>query len=194
MKNKLRRGFTMIELLVVIAIIGIIAAIILVSLATARFKAADARKTSTVAEYTKAIELYASDHNGYYPMPTAGVNSFACLGQGNPGNVCGYDNVPVDNALNSSLTPFIPGPPASTDVIGIGSGGTATGIIYVCLATDPSNPTRCKDYGLGWISLNNACNGGQSLGSFGGGFGAFGPYQCSYSTNPTLYSQALQGI
>jgi len=67
-----RKAFTLIELLVVIAIIGILAALILLSLRTARAKARDARRKSDLRQVKAALELYASDHNDAYPICTGG--------------------------------------------------------------------------------------------------------------------------
>lgn len=68
-----RRGFTIIELLVVIAIIGILAALTLNSLGSARSKARDAVRKNDLAQMKTAIELYASSEGAVYPTPDAGV-------------------------------------------------------------------------------------------------------------------------
>ncbi len=62
-----RRGFTLIELMVVIAIIGILAAIITVSLGSARAKGRDAKRISDIRTIQLALEEYYND-NGTYPI------------------------------------------------------------------------------------------------------------------------------
>lgn len=69
-----QKGFTLIELLVVIAIIGILAALVLVSLAAAREKARDARRQSDLRNIQLGLEMYADDTDGYYPAGLDDVN------------------------------------------------------------------------------------------------------------------------
>lgn len=60
------KAFTLIELLVVIAIIGILAAVVLASLNTARGKARDAKRLADLKNVQVALEMYYSE-NGAYP-------------------------------------------------------------------------------------------------------------------------------
>ena len=81
--RKQNKGFTLLELLVVIAIIGILSAIVMVSLNESRKKARNAAVVEQMYEYQKAIELTYSD-TGVYPHPNPGNNRrrVHCIGDG----------------------------------------------------------------------------------------------------------------
>jgi len=75
MKNiSKNRGFTLIELLVVIAIIGVLSAIIMVSLQGAKSKSRDAKRVSDIAQIQLALEQY-FDRNGVYPNALGDLTS-----------------------------------------------------------------------------------------------------------------------
>jgi type IV pilus assembly protein PilA len=74
---KRNKGFTLIELLVVIAIIGILSAVVLASLNTARAKGKDASAKSSIESIRASADIY---YNG------PGLNSYGPAGS--TGNAC----------------------------------------------------------------------------------------------------------
>ncbi len=96
MKNK--RGFTLIELLVVIAIIGILSAVVLASLNTARSKGNDAGVKANLDTVTTQAALYLSDNNNTYGTLDTGT----CPTSSGTGNV--FTDSTIVNAIASAVT------------------------------------------------------------------------------------------
>lgn len=72
------RGFTLIELLVVIAIVGILSAVVLDALNTARSKGADSSVKSNLQGLRSQAELFANNNNYDYAGGTGIVSASAC--------------------------------------------------------------------------------------------------------------------
>ena len=64
----MKRTFTLIELLIVVAIIGILASILLPSLAKARRKAHIAVCLSNHKQINTAVQIFVGDNKGYFPF------------------------------------------------------------------------------------------------------------------------------
>jgi prepilin-type N-terminal cleavage/methylation domain-containing protein len=195
MKTESRKGFTLIELLVVISIIALLAAIVLAALSTARAKAQDAAKTEEVHSFINALEEYALDHNGYYPMPGGGAGDLAYYGSSaiescilfNPSGGCASGGVGTagfqgytsqsDYALYASMKLYMGLPLPGNNSVLDSYGNQWGGIGYFCLSDTGNQYGSCKSYVIEWISSSpsNACNGGINMASYdnywGGSFG-----------------------
>jgi prepilin-type N-terminal cleavage/methylation domain-containing protein len=92
--NRTTRGFTLIELLVVISIIALLSSVILGSLNSARAKSRDSQRLQAVVQMRTALELYAADHDGKYPLNT--LNGSYFLGWIGSGTGCYNSNATTD--------------------------------------------------------------------------------------------------
>lgn len=94
MMKSYRRGFTLIELLVVIAIIGLLSAVVLASLNSARTKGRDARRVADIKQLQLALELY-YDANSAYP---AAISTTTLV---TPGYIAA---IPADPSTNAAYS------------------------------------------------------------------------------------------
>jgi prepilin-type N-terminal cleavage/methylation domain-containing protein len=126
-KDFLQKGFTLIELLVVIAIISMLSSVVLASLNTARAKSRDAIRIRDLTTLRTALELYASDNGGHYPINSCkSVGAPYCATVGDVPGVfvgtspgCGsYDDPTISRGLDQLIAKGyigkIPGDPKAT--------------------------------------------------------------------------------
>lgn len=159
-KINTKKGFTLIELLVVVAIISLLAAVIVAGLADARGGAKNSKRNEIARQYVIALGLYQGEY-GQYPercIDCAEKTERVCLGSGYPGGVCYVlGDHSQNNAVNTKISQFIPGIPASLDST-IADDHSFTGISYKCV------DTNCLDYELSWVlegkGSDSQCFGG----------------------------------
>jgi prepilin-type N-terminal cleavage/methylation domain-containing protein len=133
-----RNGFTLIELLVVIAIIGILSAVVLASLSTARDKGTDAAIISNLTTIQTQAELYYSNGSTYGQQISTGN----CR----PGNIDGMfrTTAPLGDPVvlrTITATESMNGPITGPTSGGMRCGVNSNGGLYAVqspLVTDPS--------------------------------------------------------
>ncbi|MDD5068133.1 MAG: type II secretion system protein [Candidatus Pacebacteria bacterium] len=115
-----KKGFTLIELLVVIAIIGILSAIVLASLSTARNKGKQASAIGSLSSMRAQAEL--TNNNGTYAsdLCTNGLNNLVVAANAQAG--AGKTKCGISTDLYSWA--------AEVDLTGIGGAGGAS---YFCV-------------------------------------------------------------
>jgi prepilin-type N-terminal cleavage/methylation domain-containing protein len=134
-ENK-RQGFTLIELLVVIAIIGILSAVVLASLNTARNKGKDARVISSVQQIRTLLEV---GYNGalYEDLSTT-ANQFLTTGP----NYTNINSLVTDAANQGGLITLIsPTSRLTYAIYGRLPSSPTTAYRYFCIdSTGKTNP------------------------------------------------------
>ncbi len=129
------QSFTLIELLIVVAIIGILAALIIVSVTTASAKARDVKRQEDLKNVQKALEMYYTS-NGSYPIALDSAN-----GGSDWGNCSGRGSHPLSgsNGWVPNLAPtYIPSLPVDPRQ-GIDCAGSALSTACYAYVSDGTN-------------------------------------------------------
>ena len=116
------RAFTLVELMIVIAIIGMMASVVLASLADSQRRARDTRRIDDLRQIQKALELYVTDH---YTYPKEGANM--------------NGNISTNATFKNAIAPYLKGVPV--DPAGINN---ATFYYYY----DGAHTCNNKDYAI----------------------------------------------
>jgi prepilin-type N-terminal cleavage/methylation domain-containing protein len=186
-------AFTLIELLVVIAIIGILSAVVLAALNTARGNARDARRLVDINQLRTAFTLYANDHNGNFP-PLG--NGKMCIGL-NDGQICwnGYDitaggsGFSGSTALSQALAPYIASLPADPNgTRPVGDRYIYAGSIESWHCTNPNPPITGQF--IVWEPENTVPQSDKMCGT--GTFACCGPLACGTIAGQFAYFCALR--
>ncbi len=154
------RGFTLIELLVVIAIIGILSAIVLVSLGNARAGGADASIKANLDSIRKNGEIYAINSGSYGSQATSTLSAVNCSGV----NSGMWSNVTIRQAVASAEsqagTPASGGIGAVSGVKSVCGSGPLYWAVGVILKTDPSSVWCADSYGRAKVIPYSTIDGG----------------------------------
>lgn len=81
---KIKRGFTLVELIIVMAVIGVLGSLVIIKLVGSEASARDTKRKSDLRQYQNALEVYANDNGGLYPLRANAVNPSSLCGSSQP--------------------------------------------------------------------------------------------------------------
>lgn len=163
------RGFTLIELLVVIAIIGVLTAVVMQNINTARVKTRNTQRLNEIDQVVKAFELYASGRSLQFPTSSG---TWRCVGQSSTEtcwkgifsgldslrsvvlqNMPGFKGDPL--VLSGCVGGFIYNSSAES-VPGVGYGGNPPGAYISWVQESQGGTSLC---GRGFVRNASVCSG-----------------------------------
>ena len=128
-----RHGFTIVELLIVIVVIAILAAITIVGYNGIQIRAENTKTVAGVNQAVKLMRIY-KEINGSYP--SAGGNSYACIGSGYASQVCATatdgvtPSISEISSFSSALQSVGTLPQLSTKQLTLSTGAVVAGASY----------------------------------------------------------------
>ena len=127
-----KKGFSLIELLIVVAIMGILSAVVLSSLGTAREKARDARRIQDVKDMAKLLVIE-SDTGNVALVGCTGSDALASICTG-PGDISAFsDYTDPSGSTDACTSASVSGTDCNYSVSAAdGSAGTGTEDFQIC--------------------------------------------------------------
>lgn len=131
-----RTGFTIVELIIVVTIIAILATLVMVTYKGATDRGYNARVTTGVNSYIKAIQIY-KFRNGSYPTQTS------CLGANYPSNTCWTGSGgtrTVDSTFDTLMATVVDSKPVLADALlatGVADNMRAGAVYYATSGAAP---------------------------------------------------------
>lgn len=150
-----QQGFTLVEILIVMGIVGLIASVIMTSVALARAKGRDAKRKSDLTQMHKALEIYYNTNNSYphtcVPGPTCAIASARWYGLAANGTA-GFKDLSGATGYIPNLAPTfisnLPVDPSGNTTNWSGYIYKSDGVTYkiVAHATGPESFPASNDY------------------------------------------------
>jgi len=103
-KTAPRKGFTLIEIMVVVGIIGLLTAVVAISLSRQRSTSRNARRTADLKNTQTVLDLYANENGDKYPTSTISNNAYS----GDPSAFRANRPGGADGALGAYIPSLVP--------------------------------------------------------------------------------------
>ncbi len=146
------RSFTLIEILIVIVIIGILAAITLNFVTSARMKSRDARRISDIGTIDIALRQFGSEHNNLYPLADCANATFTVNSYGLWYALTGHAPDGTSNSFGGTYMATIPYDPL---VQTINNSQDLYNVNYLYMTTVPGHSYDIFTTNGGYIACNS---------------------------------------
>lgn len=103
MKKILKHGFTIIELLMVMVVLSVVVGMVVLNFPAGQMRARDTERRNNIKQYQIALESFANNNSGLYPVQDAVGNLCARCGNLNLGG-CGDSTCPTGDPAYRYVT------------------------------------------------------------------------------------------